>query len=161
MIAQATSVHHWLLAITQTVHSVRRPSTRSSRSCFSKQFRQRHPVASLAFKTGIGPCGNSAHQQSPSGLQFMGASQRAHRVSITLFSLVVPILSSPAPTLNFSTHFVPRLTRLPICGKLNVYAAWFLRGCSVTGECPGQHAPGAKRPNSPAVISLNGSKVHT
>jgi hypothetical protein len=32
------------------------------------------------------------------------------------------------------THFVPRLTRLPICGKLNVYAAWFLRGCSVTGE---------------------------
>jgi hypothetical protein len=33
-----------------------------------------------------------------------------------------------------SAHFAPRLTRLPICGKLIVYAAWFLRGCSVTGE---------------------------
>ena len=61
-----------------------------------------------------------------------------------------------------STHFVPKLTQLRICGKLNVYAAWFLRGCSVTGECFGRrHAPSAKRPNSPAVISLNGSKVHT
>src|ERR1700722_4540874 len=34
LIAQATSVRRWLLAITRTVHSVRRPSTRSSRSCF-------------------------------------------------------------------------------------------------------------------------------
>jgi hypothetical protein len=40
----------------------------------------------------------------------------------------------PWSRLNPSTHFVPRLTRLPICGKLIVYAAWFLRGCSVTGE---------------------------
>lgn len=101
LIAQVTSVHQWLLAITPTAHSVRRPSTPSSRSCFSKQLRHKHPVFSPAFNTGIGPCGNSAHQQSPSGLQFMGASQRAHRVSITLFSLVTPILSIPAPALNF------------------------------------------------------------
>ena len=43
----------------------------------------------------------------------------------------------PCRSTKLLTHFVPRLTRLPICGKLNVYAAWFLRGCSVTGEsCP-------------------------
>ena len=101
LIALATSVHRWLLAITPTLHSVRRPSTRSSRSCASKQFRHRHPVFCSGFNAGIGPCGNSAHQQSPSGLQLMAASQRAHRVSITLFSLVAPILSRPAALQNF------------------------------------------------------------
>jgi hypothetical protein len=46
---------------------------------------QRQPVASA----GIGPCGNSAHQQFPSGWQIIAASQRAHRVSIRQLSPVV------------------------------------------------------------------------
>jgi hypothetical protein len=118
--------HHWLLAITPTVHSVRPPSIRSSRSCSSRQFRHKHPVVSPAFKTGTGPCGISAHQQSPSGLQLMSASQRVHRVSITPFSPIAPPLE-PSSGFNLSAHFVPGLTQLRICGTLIVYAAWFLR----------------------------------
>jgi len=75
----------------------------------------------------------------------------ASRFHNTILSCPPNFIEPGLPT-KLSTHFVPRLTRLPICGKLNVYAAWFLRGCNVTGECPGRHAPGAKRPNSPAVI---------
>jgi hypothetical protein len=56
----------------------------------------------------------------------MSALQRAHRVSITPFSLIVRFLSH-LPALNFPLIFVPGLTQLRICGKLIVYAAWFLR----------------------------------
>src|ERR1700730_4269248 len=116
------------------------PWRSSCPNCSTRQFRQRHPVVAPAFSTGIGPCGNSAHQQSPSGLQLMGAPQRAHRVSMTLFSPIAPLIEPYCHT-NLSAHFVPRLTQLRICGKLNVYAAWFLRGCSVTGECFGPARP--------------------
>jgi len=94
----------------------------------------------------MGPCGNSAHQQSPSGLQLIGASQRAHRVSIPHHSLESHGLSTNVTANKLSAHFVLKLTPLRICGKLNVYAAWFLRGCSVTGQSFSRHAPGAKRP---------------
>jgi hypothetical protein len=67
-------------------------------------------------------------------LQLIGASQRTQRVSITPFSLVAPTLSSPTAATKLSTHFVPELTRLRIYGKLIVYAAWFLRGSSVTRQ---------------------------
>jgi len=67
----------------------------------------------------------------------------ASRFHYTILSCPLNFIEPCRPT-KLSTHFVPRLTRLPICGKLNVYAAWFLRGCSVTGECPDRHAPGAK-----------------
>lgn len=96
------------------------------RSCSTRQFRHRHPAVSPAFKTGIGPGGNSAHQQPPSGLQLMGASQRAHRVSMAPFSPIAAIGPMPRHT-QLSAQFVPRLTQLRICGKLIVYAAWFLR----------------------------------
>jgi hypothetical protein len=46
-------------------------------SSFLRQSGQKHPFASA----GIGPCGNCAHQHSPSGLQVIGALHRAQRVS--------------------------------------------------------------------------------
>src|ERR1700687_1519263 len=46
-------------------------------SCFERQSRHRQPPVSV----GIGPCGSSAHQQFPFGLQVIGALQRAQRVS--------------------------------------------------------------------------------
>jgi hypothetical protein len=116
-IAQATSVNHWILAITPTVHSTHRPSTRSSRSCFSKQLRHKHPSTSPAGTTGIGPCGNSAHQHPPSGLQLIAASHRAHRVSMAIVIIRHPRVIAtkcaklsqcqPAtPVLNGSRAFV-------------------------------------------------------
>ena len=60
----------------------------------------------------------------------------ASRFHNTIVSCPLNFIEPCRPT-KLSTHFARRLTRLPICGKLNVYAAWFLRGCSVTGEsCP-------------------------
>jgi hypothetical protein len=77
------------------------PCRSNPRSCSSRQFRHRHPVFSSAFNAGIGMGGNPAHQQPPSGLQLMAASQRAHRVSIAPFSLVRSALSTPAAIKSF------------------------------------------------------------
>jgi hypothetical protein len=82
-------------------HSAPFPCRSSPRSRSSRQFRHRHPVFSPAFKAGIGPGGNSAHQQSPAGLQLMAASQRAHRVFIAPFSLVRSALSTLVAIKNF------------------------------------------------------------
>jgi hypothetical protein len=46
-------------------------------SSFLRQSGQKHPFAFA----GIGPCGNSAHQHPPSGLQVIGALHRMQRVS--------------------------------------------------------------------------------
>jgi hypothetical protein len=41
--------------------------------------------------TGTGPCGNSAHQQFPSGSQVMTAPHCAHRVSIQRLSIIAAL----------------------------------------------------------------------
>jgi hypothetical protein len=46
-------------------------------SSFLRQSGQKHPFTSA----GIGPCGNCAHQHSPSGLQVIGALHRTQRIS--------------------------------------------------------------------------------
>jgi hypothetical protein len=58
---------------------------------------------------------------------------RAARFHKTILSCRANFIEPTAAT-KLSTHFVPELTRLRIYGKLIVYAAWFLRGSSVTRQ---------------------------
>jgi hypothetical protein len=56
--------------------------TSSSLNFRSRQARHRQPSASPALGTGIGPCGNSMHQQFPAGLHSIGTLHFEHRVSM-------------------------------------------------------------------------------
>jgi hypothetical protein len=79
------------------------------------------------------------HQQFPSGVQLIAAPHFEHRVSMQRFS---PNLGLRAAQSHLALRQCPpKLTPLRICGKLVVYAAWFLRsGKSGPAQSWARHA---------------------
>src|SRR6266403_505289 len=86
----------------------RRSSSPDSLRSFKRQSRQRQ----LSVSVGIGPCGSSAHQQFPFGLQIIGALHREQRVSMR--TIIAQSPSGPVVR-NCSRAFVPNHYKIKRC----------------------------------------------